>query len=87
VFAHSFIISGAKDVTFIDRSRGGDYAAKKHTFTVKEFADHVTAFTKDCADLEQTLGITKAELHAFAMAALSANTNSAKSPVPPNESK
>ena len=35
VFAHAFIISGPNDVTFIDRSRGGDYAAKKHTFTVR----------------------------------------------------
>ena len=86
VFAHSFILSGAESVTFIDRSRGGDYSATNHTFTLREFSDHVIAFTKTCAELEQHLGVNKEALHRFAMAALSANTKSTRSPVPPSES-
>jgi hypothetical protein len=86
VFAQAFIISGPESVTFIHRSRGGDYSAAKHTFTLLEFADHVTAFTKTCADFEQHLGVTKDLLHRFAMAALSAKTKSTKSPVPRSES-
>src|ERR1700722_17381085 len=67
VFAHSFIMSGPQTVTFIDRSRGGDYVATKHTFTVREFFDHVAGFTNHAAALEKCLGLDKGELHRFAM--------------------
>jgi hypothetical protein len=86
VFAHSFIISGPETVTFIDRTRSGDYAVSKHTFTVREFFDHVMSFTRHSAALEKCLGLNKGELQRFAMAALSANTKSTKLPDPPSES-
>ncbi|HLL26366.1 MAG TPA: hypothetical protein VKT73_01770 [Xanthobacteraceae bacterium] len=83
VFAHAFMISNESAVTFIDRTRGGDYEATKHVFTLKEFADHVTSVTATAKELHAALDLNDEILHRFAMAALSANTKSAKSPTPP----
>ncbi len=86
VFVHSFITSNAERVTFIDRSRGGDYKVTKHEYTLKEFADHLESFGSAAAELEMLLGIDPAELHRFAEAAFKAETKATKSPVPPSSS-
>lgn len=85
VFAHSFIISNSSGISFIEMSRGGDYKATEHEFTLASFADHVVNLAKDMHELETVLGIDAHSLARFARAALSANTNSTKSPVPPIE--
>jgi hypothetical protein len=85
VFAHSFIISDTSGVSFIELSRGGDYKATEHEFTLTSFVDHVVTFTKDMAELEAAIGADAQSLARFAKAALSANTKSTKSPVPPME--
>jgi hypothetical protein len=84
VFAHGFLTSTKTTVSFIDRSRGGDYTACKHTFALPEFVHHVRAYMETAHALEEALEITPTELHRFANAALSENTKSTKSPVPPN---
>lgn len=78
VFAHSYIISNPERVTFIDRSRGGDYVATEHSFSLWEFAEHVGSFTKTAGTLERAIVKDMAELHDFAKAALRANTKPTK---------
>jgi hypothetical protein len=83
VFAHGFLTSTRTTVSFIDRSRGGDYVGTKHTFTLDEFVAHVLAYLEMAHALEKALGVSQADMHHFANAALSENTKSTKSPVPP----
>ena len=86
IFAHSFVLSGTRTVSFVERTRGGDYAATIHTFTLDEFRErHMSKFAADGLAFQESLGLNQAELHEFAIAALSANTKSTKSPVPPRE--
>lgn len=84
VFAHSFITSSANSISFIEQSRGGDYRAVEHKFTRRSFIEHVVSYARYCAELEKALGVEESELARFCRAALSANTKSTKSPVPPS---
>lgn len=84
VFAHAILVGNPSSVTFIDRTRGGDYAATEHTFTLKEWCNHVEAVGHIAAELTDALGVSDQEFHDFAMAALSTNTKSTKSPTPPS---
>jgi hypothetical protein len=86
VFAHSFIFSDAKSVTFIERSRGGDYKVMRHEFTLEDFVDHVENFGIAADQLTKLLGATNDELQRFAEAAFNAETKPTKSPVPPTSS-
>lgn len=71
VFAHSYIASDEKVVTFIERSRGGPYKAKEHHFTLDEFRMHVERFLLAAQAFEQSLNLVPLELGAFQYAALS----------------
>ena len=84
VFAHSFITSDATSLTFIERSRGGDYKVIRHQYTLREFVGHVDNFVSAAAELEKLVGVTPTELHRFADAAFSAEISATKSPVPPS---
>ena len=86
VFAHSYITSEKDTVTFVERSRGGDYRVVKHIYTLKEFVAHVQNFVKCASELETLLGITPDKLRQFGEAAFKAETNETKSPTPPIES-
>lgn len=85
VFAHGMITSSRDTVTFIDRSRHGDYRTTKHVFTLKQFIDHVVEVGEIAANLQVALGVPQQEIHDFVMAALNDDTKSTKSPVPPSE--
>ena len=82
--AHGILVSNPTTVTFIDRTRGGDYSATAHRFTLREFSEHIQNITKIGEELRVLLSISNDDLHDFAMAALRADTKSTKSPVPPN---
>ncbi len=84
VFSHAVLTSDVKEVTFIDRTRSGDYVATEHTFTKEQFTDHVAEVMALGVQLEKALALDASEFHAFAMAALKANTKPTKSPVPPS---
>lgn len=84
VFAHSFIISDQKTVTFIERSRGGDYKVTRHNFTLKEFYAHVESLGTHAEELTHLIVPSYDEFQRFAEAALNAETKVTKSPVPPN---
>lgn len=84
IFAHSFLTANDTVITFIERTRGGDYKVIRHEFTVKEFVDHVTEFGDVATALEKAIGVTMEEYQRFADAALSADTKATKSPVPPS---
>jgi hypothetical protein len=71
VFAHSYIASDDKKITFVERSRGGPYWAMEHDFSLKEFKDHVQEFLQASRDFEMALDLAPFELHAFQHAALS----------------
>jgi hypothetical protein len=71
VFAHSYIASDEKTITFIERSRGGPFKTKEHHFTLEEFRDHVTNFLEASSEFEQALDLAPLELQAFQYAALS----------------
>jgi hypothetical protein len=84
VFAHAVVFSTPSTVTFVDRTRGGDYAATPHAYTLREFEQHVTDIMAIGAEFEQIIVPDHAEFQRFATAALRANTKSTKSPVPPS---
>jgi hypothetical protein len=71
-------------VTFIDRSRGGEYTATPHKFTYAEFTAHVSEFLNYTEELEVALDVKDVPFQAFARAAVSANKKAAKSPTPPS---
>jgi hypothetical protein len=83
VLAHSYITTDVDSVTFVERSRGGDYRVTRHRYTLKEFVAHIAEFMKAAAELETVLEITEDELHKFGEAAFSAATSATKSPTPP----
>ena len=71
-------------VTFIDRSRGGEYTATPHYFTYLEFSRHVGWFVDEAERLEVALEIKDEDFQAFARAAISADKRAPKSPTPPS---
>jgi len=84
VFAHSFVLYDEQTLTFIDRTRGGDYQVKLHRFTVDEFAEHVISFGEAVEGLTEILCPDYENYRRFALAAFSAETKPTKSPVPPS---
>jgi hypothetical protein len=86
VFAHSYITSSTTVLTFIERSRGGDYKVTRHQFTLLEFVDHIQNFVDAAAELETLLEAGPQELRRFSEAAFNAETKPTKSPVPPSSS-
>ena len=86
VFAHSFIFSTPTSITFIERSRGGDYKVTRHEFTMEEFVGHVNDFGAGAKEFSALLGATNEELQRFGEAAFNAETKATKSPVPPSSS-
>lgn len=75
VFAHSYIASDDKIITFVERSRGGPFKAAEHHFTLEEFHEHVTKFAKAAVDFYDAVGFEPLELEAFQHAALSVNSS------------
>jgi hypothetical protein len=86
VFAHSFVTSTEPTVTFVERSRGGDYKVTRHPYTDKEFFARATNVSESAAQLEQLLEMKQEDHMRFMKAAFSAETSSLKSPEPPKES-
>lgn len=73
VFAHSYIGSDEEKIFFLERSRGGPYKAKEHTFSMKEFNDHVFKFIRAISDFETALDVEPDAVKNFQILALSAN--------------
>jgi hypothetical protein len=86
MFAHAYIRSDATTVTFLDRSSGGEFIAKEHTYTLEQFRKHVADFAKAGGEFYAALGLTKEECNEFAKAALSLNRKSKTSPGAPSDS-
>jgi hypothetical protein len=80
VFAHSYIRSGDDSVTFVDRSSSGEFKATEHTFTMPDLAKHVYDFAFSVEAFWNSLGVTKPEIEAFAIAAFSLNRKPKTSP-------
>jgi len=72
MIAHAWLRSTDNAVTFLERKASGTFAAKEHTFTLQEFSDHVTELADAGQQFRRLLGVSSAELDAFAKAALSA---------------
>ncbi|MGE0425816.1 MAG: hypothetical protein AB7O88_26385 [Reyranellaceae bacterium] len=87
VFAHAYVWSNANSVVFIERTRGGDYHAKRHTFTLAEFGLHVLELSNAATDFYKALGVTSDQLDAFANAAFSRERKSKRSPGRPTSKK
>jgi hypothetical protein len=83
IFAHSYIRSGINSVTFVERSTSNEFKATEHTFTMLALAQHVHDFAAGVEAFWTSLGVTKSEIEAFAMAAFSLNRKSKTSPVKP----
>jgi len=86
VFAHSFITSDNNTVTFVERSRGGDYKVTRHEFSLAEFYGHVESFGTHAETLTYLLVPKYEDFQRFADAAFNAETSATKSPVPPSSS-
>lgn len=70
VFAHSHIDTTPTTVTFVERSSSGEYRAKGHTYTLKEFARHVLAFVDAGTDFHNALGVDPAAWQQFGKVAI-----------------
>lgn len=84
VLTHAFMLSDEHKVIFIERSRGGDYRAQRHEFTLDEFAQHVLRFGDVVNDLTAILCPDYAEFNRFGYAAFSTESKPTKSPTPPS---
>jgi hypothetical protein len=76
IFAHSYVWSDQNVVKFIDRQAGGEYKAKEHRFTLKQFRDYVLEFSLSAERFYLSLGATREEINVFGNAALSLNRRS-----------
>jgi hypothetical protein len=83
VFAHSYVRSGDGRVTFVERTSSNEFRATEHTFTMLELVQHVHDFAVSVTAFWNSLGVTKPEIEAFAMAAFSLNRKSKTSPTRP----
>ena len=79
IFAHSYVWSDQNLVKFIDRQAGGEYKAKEHSFTLKQFQNYVLEFSRSAARFYLSVGATRDEIDAFGDAALSLNRRSTTS--------
>lgn len=70
VFAHSFIMSSPKDVSFVERSPHGKFQVHVHPFTPAKFKEHVARFVRHAQDFENALGIERDVFERFGQAAL-----------------
>ncbi|MDP6843857.1 MAG: hypothetical protein QGH73_19470 [Rhodospirillales bacterium] len=73
-FAHAYIASDEKTVSFISRSRGGDYKCKEREFTRDEFIKHIDLFIAASKDFYNALEADELEFAQFQHAALSASS-------------
>ena len=69
MFAHSIVRVEPGQVIFIERSRYGKFTSKKHSFTLKQFLDHVKLCTDAAGNLSLGLGSTDDVLEPFLKAA------------------
>jgi hypothetical protein len=73
VFAHSFMVSTPDTVTFVDRSRGGDYSVTTHAYTLPEWTVHVESVAEMGEALYQALGAIDEDFRDFGEAAARAD--------------
>jgi hypothetical protein len=78
VFAHSFLRSDLKTVTFVERTWEGDFKVRLHKFTLEEFIEHVERFQVAGREFERALGMTDMDkdFQAFCFAADAIKTTS-----------
>lgn len=84
VFAHSYVLSNESSVTYLERSRGGRFAATKHKFTLEEFEAHVKKFSDASLLFWDAMGYDNDALDEFVSIALSINAKAQRSPAPPS---
>jgi hypothetical protein len=77
VFAHSFLRSDHRTVTFVERTWEGAYKTKKHKFTLAEFQSHVLAFQKAARAFSSALQIDAKDFQDFCDAADTSAANKA----------
>jgi hypothetical protein len=80
VFAHSYIRTSKKTITFVERSTSGQYKTIEHTFTLEEFTNHVLGFVRTGREFHIALGVTPEDIQSFANASLSRERKSKTSP-------
>lgn len=72
VVVHGYQISdGAFTHAFVERSRGGDFKAKEHVFTLEEFITHVEKVIENGNALYDAIGAPEEEIVEFVAAARS----------------
>jgi hypothetical protein len=83
VFAHSYIMSNATSVTFIDRSVDAELVVSAHVFTLPEFETHVANLAVAAKEFGEAHAFTQEQMEAFSAAAHNLVSKSKTSPVPP----
>lgn len=84
VFAHSYIASDDKVISFVERSHSSDYWAKEHRFTMHEFNEHVTQFAYNLKELGDALEIDEDRFRMFQAAAFNVPNKAGTAPTPPS---
>jgi hypothetical protein len=68
-FAHSFLAGTGNEVSFIERSRHGNYAPVEHKFSLSTFEDHVEKLYMAGMKFSEAIGATPEEMEKFSQAA------------------
>jgi hypothetical protein len=79
VVVHSYLDSTPTTVTFLHRSAGGEYAVKKHTYSLTEFRSHVLKVGDAARKLQEAVGVTQSQLTEFEESAIRAAKQGSRS--------
>jgi hypothetical protein len=87
IIAHSYVGSDALSVWYLERNTSGPFKAEVHSYSAERLRGYVQGIANAASDFYNALGVERAEIDAFANAALSLNRKSSTSPESPVESK
>jgi hypothetical protein len=87
IITHSYVGSDAISVWYLERNTAGPFKAEIHSYSAERLQEHIQGIANAATDFYNALGVERAELDAFANAALSLNRKSSTSPGRPVESK
>ena len=85
IITHGYLWSDTSTVRFVERSISGEFKATQHSFTMKEFQDHIDDLVIHAIAFYDAVGASPDEIDTFAVAAFSLNRKSKTSPGAPSD--
>jgi hypothetical protein len=87
IISHSYVKSDMLTVTFLEKNISGSFKTKPHTYSAKDFYDHVKTTADAAKAFFAALECNQDDINAFAEAAVNLTNKSSTSPGSPLESK